>query len=179
MSAKFKKWSPITFFAATGAAVAVGCFTPGSAGALDMSERPSNAAVANTVKVMIPMHAVAKPTPGAPSPNVVAPGNCGTAFLYVSRVSYDEAHIDYGFEYLSSSSIFVNASAGMVNRDGPGTANDSYAQPQAYSDSWERQTNLISDGGSGTYQVTAYVHSTGVLYDCVSDSRLAEDIYLY
>ena len=123
------------------------------------------------------MTAVAKSKKGV-SPNTVITGNCGTAFLYASRVGYDEAHIDYGFDHLAHPAIYVNAHAGMINLDGAGTAHDSYSGPQAYRSSWERQKNLYP-GHSGEYQVTAYIHSTGVIYDCVSSPNLITYVYLY
>lgn len=133
-----------------------------------------------TTRISIPMVAVAKPNAQGVTPNLVIPGDCGTAFLYLSRVDTGEAHVDYGFDNLANRSIFVNASLGMITLDGPGTAYDSYAWPQAYSDSWERQVNLYSSSGdSGVYEVSAYIHSTGVLYDCYSSPDLHEDVYLY
>jgi len=108
----------------------------------------------DTVKITVPMHQVPKSrATGGATPNVVVPGDCGTAFLYVSRTGVGAAHLDYGFYNLSSASIWVNANAGMVNLDGPGTAADSYSRPQWYSRSWERQVNLDA-GYSGEYQVT-------------------------
>ena len=133
-----------------------------------------------TARISVPMVAVAKPNARGVTPNLVIPGDCGTAFLYLSRITTGEAHVDYGFDNLSSRSIFVNANLGMINRDGPGTAYDNYARPQAYSRSWERQVNLYSSSGdAGVYEVTASIHSTGVFYDCYSSPDFHEDVYLY
>lgn len=127
-------------------------------------------------RIEIPMQAV--PKPGRVSPDTRIPGNCGVAFLYASKVSRGEAHIDYGFDGLKHPSIFVHAHAGMVNLDGEGTAHDSYASPQAYRSRWERQRNLHPNH-AGEYQVTAHIVSAGVLFDCVSSPKLITYVYLY
>jgi hypothetical protein len=52
--------------------------------------------------------------------------------------------------------------------------------PTSYVSSWEKQTNLYaSPAVSGVYQVTAYIHTTGLIYDCYSSPTLVEYVYLY
>ena len=88
--------------------------------------------VTRITKVTVPMHGVAKKGISKDE-NLRIRGNCGTAFMYVSRVGTGAIHIDYGFEYLKHAAIFVNAQASIINLDGAGAAYDSYAAPQAYS----------------------------------------------
>lgn len=132
------------------------------------------------VKIEVPMYAVSKQAGTTASPYTVIPGNCGTAFLYVSRVGHDEAHVDFGFEYLTDSALWVSGHVGMINLDGSGTAYASWSGPTSYVSSWEKQTNLYaSPAVSGTYQVTAYIHTTGVFFDCTSSPAFWQDLYLY
>jgi hypothetical protein len=68
----------------------------------------------------------------------------------------------------------------MINLDGAGTAYASWAGPTSYVCSWEKQTNLYaSPAVSGVYQVTASIHTTGLIYDCYSSPTLVQYVYLY
>lgn len=52
--------------------------------------------------------------------------------------------------------------------------------PHGYTSYWERQANLYAyPANSGVYEVSAYIRTTGILYDCYSSPDLVTDIYLY
>lgn len=136
---------------------------------------------ADTVTVEIPMQVVPKQSSdGAVTPNVVIPGNCGTAFLYASRTGTGQAHVDFGFEYLTTPAVYVSGHVGMINLDNQGTAYQSWGGLTWGTRSWEKQTNLTaSPQYGGEYQVSGYIYVTGALYDCVSSPSLWQDVYLW
>lgn len=178
------RWSK----ACAGVVVAVGLGTTttlvsgGSATAAPQFGQRHVATGPQSIRIAIPMYAVAHQAKGISQPSISITSNCGTAFLYVSRVSeyVAEAHVDFGFQNLAHPAIWVTAHTSMVNVDGPGTATASWNQAAPYTSSWEKQTNLYSSHQvSGIYQVTAYIHTTGVVYDCYSSPSLYTDIYLY
>lgn len=144
----------------------------------------------NTVRIQVPMYyspsnsgALASESNVASTnvvaPSVVVPGNCGRAFLYVSRVAHDEAHLDYGFDNLALHAISYTAQAGGINLDGAGVFSDAASGPLAFRTSFERQVNKVaSPANSGEYQVTARLVAYGVTGKCVS-APLLQDVYLY
>ncbi|HEY3546504.1 MAG TPA: hypothetical protein VGK17_10475 [Propionicimonas sp.] len=136
---------------------------------------------ADTVTIEIPMQVVpTKSSNGGVTPNIVIPGDCGTAFLYTSRTGTGQAHIDFGFANLTTPAVYVSGHVGMVNLDNAGTAYQSWGGPTWGTRNWEKQTNLTaSPQYGGEYQVTGYIHVTGALYDCTSSPALWEDIYLW
>ncbi len=100
---------------------------------------------ADTVTVEIPMQVVPKQSSnGGVTPNVVIPGNCGTAFLYASRTGTGQAHVDFGFEYLTTPAVYVSGHVGMINLDNQGTAYQSWGGLTWGTRSWEKQTNLTA-----------------------------------
>lgn len=160
--------------------------TLGSGGAAWASPSPAPTAPApspTVTRIEIPMYAVPHTTTGGVQPNLVINGSCGNAFLYVSRLPQYVAavHIDFGFYNLSSPAIWVTAHAGLQDISGGwGTAVASWNQAAPYASSWEKQTNLYSSHQvSGDYRITAYIHTTGVFFDCTSSPNLHTDLWLY
>lgn len=113
--------------------------------------------------------------PGMATPNIVIPGDCGTAFLYPSNAN-SHVHYDFGFNNLSIHPIYVNGHVGAQNIDNGEADANSFSGP-SFSSTWEKQGNLWT--GTGENIVTAYIHATGVLYDCESSPGLTQDVYVF
>lgn len=110
-------------------------------------------------------------------PNIVVPGNCGTAFLHVSRTQGDEAHIDFGFSTLKIHAVWVSGQVTAFN-DGTGkNKHQTWSGATALVTSWEKQTNLVT--GSGEVHTIATITASGALSDCVSSPALFTDTYIY
>jgi hypothetical protein len=112
---------------------------------------------------------------GVVTPQVVVPGDCGTAFLYPSRAG-THVHYDFGFKNLSIHPICVSGQVHASNVDNGEVDGDTYSGP-SFSTSWEKQGNLYT--GVGETLVTAHIYATGWWYDCESTPALFQWIYNY
>jgi hypothetical protein len=126
--------------------------------------------------IKVPMVAVAhKSTTGGIQPNIVIPGNCGTAFLYPSNGG-GHVHYDFGYEYLNNATVWVTAHVGAQNVDNGRAAANSF-NGASFGRTWEKQGNLYT--GTGENVISASITAYGPLYDCVSSPGLTEDVYVY
>lgn len=125
--------------------------------------------------IAIPMVVVPHETNSSAQPDIVIPGNCGTAFLYPSNGG-DHVHYDFGFTKLNIIHYAVASHVGASNLDNGEAAVKSYSGASV-SSSYEKQGNLYT--GIGDNLVTAYIHAYGLTEDCVSSPNLHQDVYVY
>nr|WP_274637406.1 hypothetical protein [Microbacterium bovistercoris] len=133
-----------------------------------------NAGTAVEVQMVAIPHQSTTPQGVAVQPYNTITGNCGTAFLWASN-AHDHVHFDVGAYNMPNGNFYISAQVGDINTSGGGTAYVPYST-WGVSSSWERQGNLYA--GRWTNEVSAYIKSTGVLYDCES-LGLAETVVVY
>lgn len=146
--------------------------TPGAAEAAELGA---------TTRIAIPMYEVEKvqragSNSGVPGERIV--GNCGVAFLYLSRVDNDETRAVYGFEKLENRSVSYQAKAVFVKEDTDHIETDEASGPLRLRTSYQRE--VTKPTGSGT--VTVYAYLTAQKWNggtCKSSPALNEQILVY
>ncbi len=153
--------------------------TPVSATSSETMTEVSQARSSSTVRLAIPMHVV-EPAGrvGAKVPTKRIVGNCGTAFLYLSRVDNDATRAVYGFDKLKNRSISYSANATFINEDTDHVETDHAAGNLRFRKEYQREATRRT--GSGT--VTVYAHITARKAtggSCASAPGLNEQIFIY
>lgn len=132
------------------------------------------------LRITIPMTSD-EPTVNARGAKVPAKriiGDCGIAFLYLSRVDIDVTRAVYGFEKLENRSVAYTANATFINEDTDHVETDGASGPLRFRTSYQREATRWT--GSGT--VTVYAHLTAQKWKggtCSSVPGLNEQIFLY
>ena len=132
-------------------------------GRADATRSASGTSGSTGAPIEIPMTAVPhKSTTGGVHPNIVIPGNCGTAFLYPSN-GHDHVHYDFGYKNLNNVPFWVTAHIGAQNVDNGRAAANSF-NGASFGSTWEKQGNLYTGTGENVISavITAYGLSTTV-----------------
>jgi hypothetical protein len=108
----------------------------------------------------------------------VVPGNCGTAFVYLSRVEGLRARAVFGFEHLTHRAIGYTADLTLINEDTGHNDTDRTRGGLFFQTSFQRE--VTKETGFGDVVVYPHIKAlTDYGFVCVSSTELNAAVLVY